>query len=626
MRQLPLKPGALKVGTNRFRPLGLCAALACATALPVQAQQVFNLDEIVFSANFAPTLRNRTGSSVTVVDADQLQKAGDQQLSTLLSRLPGVSVYHSGGPGQEASLRMRGSDPRYVAVYVDGIRVDDTTTIGRAFDFRAMTTGDIGRIEILRGSQSAMFGGSAVAGVINITSRRAAEEGFSQSFNAEIGSYDTATATYSLGFRDDRLEASMNVTHLRTRGFSAYDTLPKNPANQPDGFEGTRLSFSARYQVSEDLAVGGSAFLVRANGDYDDFGADANNRSARQEIGARAFAEYRTGIVLHEVAASRYKVTRDFFSPAQARYTGTRDTLSYQATAEVSDQFTLILGADTTRETGVTPSNIINATRTSGVYGQALWAPTTALDVSLTARIDRDSDFGNFPSGRLAVAWQAADGVTLRGAVARGYLSPTIFQRFGEPLFGIGPNPGLTPERSRSAELGVDVELAGGAILSATAFYIAVDNAIDYVFGAPPTYQNLPGTSPRKGLELAAQLPLGEAVVLGATYTYTDARQPNGTRAARVPRHDLGVTLDAVLNDRLTGTLALHHVADRPNDGFPAQPMPDYTVVNAGLRYALTPGIDLSLRVENLFNAQYQQVLGYGTAERSVYIGLASRF
>lgn len=606
--------------------LSLCAALACATVLPAQAQQVFDLDEIVFSANFAPTLRNRTGASVTVVDADQIQRAGDQQLSTLLSRLPGVSVYHSGGPGQEASLRMRGSDPRYVAVYVDGIRVDDTTTIGRAFDFRAMTTGDIGRIEILRGSQSAMFGGSAVAGVVNITSKRAVEDGFSQSASAEFGSYGTATASYSLGYRDDRLEAAMNVTHLRSRGFSAFDTLPKSPAKQPDGFEGSRLSFSARYQVSEDVAIGGSAFFVRANADYDDFGADANNRSKRQEVGARVFAEYRTGIVLHEVAASRYHITRDFFSPAQARYTGTRDTLSYQATAEVSGQLTLILGADTNRETAVTPSNIVNATRTSGLYGQALWAPTEALDVSFTARVDRDSDFGNFATGRLAIAWQAAEGVTLRGAVARGYLSPTIFQRFGEPLFGIGPNPGLTPERSRSAELGVDVEFAGGAILSATAFYIGVENAIDYVFGAPPSYQNLPGRSPRKGLELSAQLPVGETVVLGATYTYTDARRPNGTRAARVSRHDLGLTLDAVLADRLRGMLAVHHVADRPADGFPAVPMPDYTLVNAGLRSELTPQLDLSLRVENLFNTQYQQVQGYGTAERSVYLGLASRF
>lgn len=610
---------------SRF-PLSLLAALACATAIPAQAQQVFDLDEIVFSANFAPMLRNRTGSNVTVVDAEELRKAGDQQLSTLLSRLPGVSVYSSGGLGQTADLRIRGSNPRYVAVYVDGIRVDDTTTIGREFNFGAMTTGDIGRVEILRGSQSAMFGGSSVAGVINITSKRAVEDGFSQSITAEFGSYDTATATYSLGYRDERFEASMNVTHLRSRGFSAFDTLPKNPANKPDGFEGTRLSFSARYQVSEDFAIGGSAFVVRAKADYDNFGADANNRSERDEMGLRAFAEYRTGIVLHEVAASRYKVTRDFFSPAQARYTGDRDTLSYQATAEISEQLTLIFGADTSSETGVTPSNITNTTRTSGIYGQALWAPMETLDISVTARVDRDSAFGNFATGRLAVAWQATEGVTLRGAVARGYLSPSLFQRFGEPLFGIGGNPGLTPERSRSAELGVDVEFAGGAIVSATAFYIAVENAIDYVFGAPPTYQNVVGKSPRKGLEVSAQVPIGENFVLGAAYTYTDARRPNGARASRVPKHDLGLTLDATLAEGLTGTLAVHHVADRPNDGFPAQVMPDYTVVNAGLRYELTPTLDLSLRIENLFNEQYQQVQGYATAERAFYIGVVSRF
>lgn len=602
------------------------AALACALGAPAQAQQVFDLDEIVFSANFAPTLRNRTGASVTIVGAEELQKAGDQQVVTLLARLPGVSVTQSGGLGQPASLRIRGSNPRYVAVYVDGIRVDDTTGIANEFDFRAMTSGDIGRIEVLRGSQSAMFGGSAVAGVVNITSKRAEADGFSQSVAAEFGSYGTATASYSLGFRDDRFEASLTATHLRTRGFSAFDTLPKDPANAPDGADSSRLSFAARYQVSEDFAVGGSAFVARSDADYDDFGADAPNTSKRQEVGARVFAEYRTGIVLHEVAASRYRMQRVFFSPAEDRYFGVRDSVSYRATAEVSETLTLILGADTMRETARTPSNLTNVTRTSGVFGQALWAPHDDLDISVTARVDRDSAFGTFPTGRLAFAWQAAEGVTLRGAVARGYLSPSIFQRFGEPLFGIGPNPGLRPERSRSAELGVDMEFAGGAIVSATAFYISVENAIDYVFGAPPTYQNLVGKSPRKGLELSAQLPVGEAIVLGASYTYTDARQPSGARLARVPRHELGVTVDAALAERLSGNLSVHHVADRTPDGFPAVPMPDYTVVNAGLRYALTPSLDLTLRVENLFNARYQQVQGYGTPERSVYVGVASRF
>lgn len=611
-----------------MRPLlpSVAAALACAAALPAQAQQAFDLGEVVFSANFAPTPRNRTGASITIIGSEELRHAGDSQVSTLLSRVPGVGVVHSGGPGQPANLRMRGSDPRYVAVLVDGVRVDDPTGIATEFDFRHMGAADIGRIEVLRGSQSAVYGGSAIAGVVDITGRRPEADGFSQSFDAEYGRYNTRRAAWSMAFRDDRFQAALTLSHDASDGFSAFDTLPPDPTLNPDGWESNRLSLWTRYQVSEDVAIGASVFVQRARADFDDFGADADNLSKRREIGGRVFAEIVTGDVRHDLDVTRYEITRDLFSPGFERYEGTRTTASYQASVPAAPDLTLIFGADYTRDTAVTPSDIRNATRVAGIFGQALWAPRDDLDLSLVARVDRDSEFGTFPTGRLAMAWQAADGVTLRGALARGYLTPSSFQRFGEPLFAIGPNPNLTPERSLSAEIGADVDFAGGAVLSATAFYIAVDNRIDFVFGAPSTYQNLPGRSPRRGLELAGEVPLGEGYVLGASYTYTDARRPDGTRAPRVPRHDLTLTLDAALTDRLQGSLSLHHVAGRPDDGFPAVAMPDYTLLNVGLRHALTDQIDLNLRVENLFNARYQQVQGYGTSGRAAYIGLSSRF
>jgi vitamin B12 transporter len=605
--------------------LPLMAILLAGTA-PVFAQEsgVFDLDEIVFSPNLVPTALSRTGVSVTVVSEEELSAAGDQQLSSFLGRLPGLSVSTEGALGQQSILRLRGADPRYIAVLVDGVRVDDPTGITVGFNFGHLTTADIGRIEVLRGSQSALFGGSAVAGVINITTKRAEAEGFSQRAAAEVGSFDTASAQYALQFRDDRFEAALTLSKVKTGGFSTYDTLPKDPTLEADGFDSERLSLSGRYQVNDALALGLSFFAQRTESEYDDFRADGDNRQKRQETGARVFAEFQAGQTQHLFDMTRYDITREFFSPDRDRYRGDRTGFSYQGTTVVSPALTLVYGADTTEETALTPTDLRNKTRISGVFVQGLWAPSSDLDVSLTARIDENSDFGTFTTSRLAAAWQVGDAVTLRGALARGYRAPSIFERFGEPLFAIAENPALEPESSDSVEIGMDYKLSNGGVLGATAFFLSVEDRIAYVPGTPNIYDNVTGRSETKGIELSGKLPLGDRLSLGASYTYTDARTPTGARQNRVPRHEIGVSLESEITQRLRATVSLQHVADRPDDFGVA--MDDFTVVNANFRYDITDTLEAHFRIENLFDEQYQHVAGYATSDRAFYVGLSSRF
>jgi vitamin B12 transporter len=156
-----------------------------------------------------------------------------------------------------------------------------------------------------------------------------------------------------------------------------------------------------------------------------------------------------------------------------------------------------------------------------------------------------------------------------------------------------------------------------------------VDNLITYQFGAPSTLVNLPGVSTRQGVELAGSLPVSDAVVLGLSYTYTDGRRPDGTRLVQVPYHDLALTIDADLSDRLSGGLTLLHVAGRrDNDAnsFAPKDMPDYTVLNAKLNYDLNPTTALYLKVENILDEKYQMVDGYAASGRAVYVGLEASF
>ena len=621
--------------------LRLCAstALMGAMAFPASAQQIINLEEITFSANLATTEIARSGASVSVVTRDDLDAAGAVQLVDVLSRLPGITVTQNGGPGGSASLRIRGAGPEYVAVYVDGIRVDDPSSPQTAFNFGTLSTADIGRIEVLRGSQSALYGGSAVGGVVNISTLGATEDGVTQSLQLEAGSYRTYLARYGIAYRDERFEAAVNVSHQRTRGFSAHEPFPGAPGLEPDGLETSRLSFSGRYQMTDETALGLSGFVQDSKSEFDNFGADADNLLKRREYGLRVFGEYAMGNTVHELSAALYDLNREAFQPrgvSAGAFEARRISFAYKGVTELSPALTLIYGADTQREAITVRGQGPDSTRVSGIFAQALWTPRDDLDVSATLRADHNSGFGTFYTGRIAAAWQASEGLVLRGAAGRGFRAPSINEQLGNPVWSIAPNPDLAPETSISAEIGADYSFANGAEISATLFHLTTDDAITYCALMPGAwgpacpnpgpagfsnqYQNIAGKTKRRGFEFAAAVPVTDAHRVDLAYTYTDARNPSGARLARVPYHDVNIGLRSDWSDRVSSTLSLQHIGGRTDN------MPSYSVVNAGIRYRVNDHADLTLRIENLFNKQYQQVAGYGTSDRAIYLGVASRF
>jgi len=607
--------------------------IALLAAQPLFAQEIV-LDEIVVSANRTATALQKTGVSVSVVSEEDLNKRRDQSLATTLAALPGVSFTQQGPYGSQSNLRIRGADGRYLAVFVDGIRVSDPAAPTVSFDFGGLMTGDIGRIEVLRGSQSALWGGSAVGGVINITTRAALQDGTHQTAAAEAGSFGTAKLSYGLTQKDDKMELSFNVSHLRTDGYSAFDG-----GTERDGAQASRLTFAARYQVNDVLAVGGSILAQETTVDYDGYVAFTlsdvlGNSQTRRELGARVFAELAIGSTDHLFDVSVFDAKRtNIQASGTDTFSGRRLTLGYQGTTTVSDTLKLVYGLDWNKEeakyTNLPAGQGKN--ETYGAFGQILWSPSADFDLSATLRSDHNSGFGDFTTGRLAAAWRPAEGTTVRAAIATGFRAPSIDERFGDypGFFPFVGNPLLKPEESLSYELGIEHEYASGASVSATLFQLEVDNLITYKFGAPSTLENLPGVSVRKGLELAANLPINDKMTAGLAYTYTDARRPNGTRIAQVARHDLTLSLDTELSDRLSAGVQVHHVAGRvdndPNT-FALGAMPDFTVLNAAITYDLTDTAEAYLKVENLTDERYQLINGFAASRRAIYVGVAAKF
>lgn len=392
-----------------------------------------------------------------------------------------------------------------------------------------------------------------------------------------------------------------------------------------------RATLTARVAVSDAVTLGFAGFAQDLQQDFDGGFplTDQANRQNNRQGGARVFAEVRAGNTLHTLEASAFAVERVFNTGgAISRFDGARLGLAWRGETTVSPALAFLYGIETFEERA-TYANIPGGTATTGLTGgfvQALWAPTAQLDVSAAARVDHNSTFGTFATGRLAVAWRPDEATVVRAAIANGFRAPSIDERFGNypGLFPFVGNPALQPERSLSAEIGVERQFAGGAQVSATLFLLDTDNLITFVAGAPSTLVNRPGTAQRRGVELAAALPLGARAGLDVAYTYTDAVQASGARLGLVPRHQATATLRADLTDKLRAALTVTHVADRA--GQFGGTAPDYTVASASLRHALTDRADIWLRVENLGDAVYEVTPTYGTARRTVHLGVAARF
>jgi len=626
-----------------------------AAAAPAAAQEPFVLDEIVFAANLGEIEASRTGTSVTVLDEEDLDRTGESRLTDLLARQPGIGIRSQGPLGTQTGITVRGVSQNYVKVLFDGIDISDPSGPQVAYDFGRLTSFGLDRVEILRGSQSAVYGSQAIGGVVNLQTALPQEDGTTHAVEVEAGSYGTVSGNYSYGVRKGDGALGFNLSHVKTDGYSAANEADGN--TEADGYEATRLSVKGETVLENGVRLEFSAFAEDTEGEYDPrFYADPTRTSSialgdgesADEIangtsrGARLAAILEAGSTEHEFAISHFAIDRlntgsevflDFDSSppfaiigsslreSRLDYSGRRTSLSWTAVTPLSIG-TLSYGVDGTREeyasvidfgSGAEQSSA--NTNTLGAYAEWEAALSDTFDLTLSARADEHSEFGTFLTGRAAAAWRVSSDVILRGAVGTGFRAPS-----GYELFGPYGDPSLTPEESVSADLGIEKQFGQDVFARATMFWIETDNLIDYIGGS---YTQVAGTTRRQGLELEGETAISDSVRLTGAYAYTDSQNPSlssgNTWNSGFGRHQLALGLDADLSDRLTASWGLLHVADRPT-------LDDYTTANATFTYDLGNATEAYMRVENLTDEQYELVNGYGTSDRAFYVGLRASF
>lgn len=582
---------------------------------------VIELEDIVVFGGLLPTNLDTTGATIDVANSSDIQREG-ASATAALDLLPGVAVSANGGLGSSATVRIRGLSGPYVGVRIDGIDVTDPSGPQTAFNFGRLTTGSLDRLAVVKGTQSAVYGSEAIAGVVEVETWRPEVSGVSGKAQLELGSFETRSANLSFGYLDDRAELALSLGRVTSEGYSARDTDDEN-----DGFEQSLVNLFAAYQVSDAIRIGFNGFWSEGTAEYDQAATDPRGEIDETRRGVRMFGEVQAGAWTHELSFSRYQIER--FDPVgfTRDFLGERDTVAYLATRDLSSGVSLAFGADWSEERAALDGDAYDASN-SAVFAEVKATPTDAVELSLTLRYDDYSDFDGQLSGRAALSYRLDEATTVRASLGTGYRAPSLYERFG-PYAGSTP---LDPEESLSFDLGIEHSYGDRGKVKATVFWAEIDNLIG--FGSGPNclpsqtfgcYIQTDGTTETRGLELSGSYAITDRVRVSGAYTLTNTEN-DGERVVRVPRHDLSLALEADVTDRLQVGINMTRVSDTL-DGFGTlTPLDDYTVWDVSARYAITDMASVYGAIDNVGDVSYQTVRGFNAPDRTIRFGVETSF
>lgn len=638
-----------------------CAAALLAVAVPLSAQQdpVYQLDGLVITGAPQPRSESALGAHLTVLEGSTLRARGLVRLVDALRDVPGLALVEGGSFGSVSSVFLRGGESDFVQVLVDGVQVNEP---GGAFDFSGLTLENVERIEVLRGPASALYGSDAVGGVVQVITRAGAGAP-TGSLSVRGGSFGRRELVADLRGGNRTVSYGFSVSQSRTDGILAFN----------NDFENRVLSGVVRFvpddrsRIDVSTRIGAREFHFPTDGAGEPVDQNAFTYSDDASMGLNVERRVTDRLTV-DLALSSFQSDGGTDDAPD----GPADTLGFYGftslnalqRTEAGLQSHLRFGDVTVGTAGLELSSQTQRAFTesqsefgpsSGESSNERWNRAAFLHlvsdvgpVALNggARLEDNQRFGRTETWQLGASWAFGEAGRLRGAIGTGIKEPTFFENYATG-FAVG-NPDLRPERSSSWEVGAEQSLFGGALdLTATWFDQRFRDLIQYTFSPPapgdPNYFNVAeasaegieaGVVGRQGpLRLSADLTWLRTEVLDAGFDSGEgATFVEGEALLRRPSLIFGGSLGYARASGGRIFAAIRRIGtreDRDFSTFPATPvrLDPYTLVSLGgelpvlRRSGSRPDVTLTVRAENLLDVSYQEVFGFGTPGRGIYVG-----
>jgi len=632
------------------KTLLLLATSSLMLALPVQAQADGNSPEVILRhelregvitvlANGERSYAGNNGLPLTVFEREEIEALQGPDIARLLERVPGVTISRNGGQGSLAGLRLRGAEADQLLVLRDGVPVMDVAAPGGGFDLSAVLPASLGKVELLRSSNSTIWGSQAIGGILSLESPRD-RDGLAAGI--EYGGPESIYSHALAGLAGERGSLALHGSFLDSSGISAVAG-----GREADGVRQWALGSTGALDLAPGLQLRASGDFGRARLEIDGFPAPAYRLADTDEVqesrtvsasGTLAYVSREFDLRGSFGLSDTQRENFDSASAAAANYS-TRGWIERAdlrgAWRPVSD-WSLHFGGERQWSRMETLFDPRRATASGAVYAQIGHAGER-LVLNAGLRLDHHRDFGRHWSFGTDGAIRLGDGWRLRGSWGEGFKAPTLFQLHSD--YG---NAALRPERSRSMDAGIAYD---GAVIAAqlSLFRRDSEELIGFVscsgagggicaerpFG---TYDNI-GKARAQGVELEFDWEVAADVRLTAAYAYVEAEDhtpgaaSRGNDLARRPRHAGSATLAwTEPQSGLALAADLRVVSASFDDAANLVRMAGHALGTIRASLPLIAGTELFGRVENLWDENYETAAGYGTAGRTGHVGVRSAF
>lgn len=648
--------------------VGALAAFLQAASAQDNPQGTQVLPAIVVSPTTIPTPAVQIASSVTVITSADIERQHYVTVPDTLTAVPGLNVVQSGGPGGQTSVFIRGTNSNQVKVLIDGVDASDPSNPNGAFDFAHLLTGDIARIEVLRGPQSGLYGSDAIGGVISITTKKG--EGPTKiTASLEGGSFQTFNQTAGLSGSQGEFNYAFNVLHFRAGSVpvTPLNLLAPGEKRNNDSYDNWTYSSRLGADLSDNLAANLIGRYTEAkHGLTADDAVNFPPNSAPEVLQdtQRNHQLFTRGEVVWSLLDGRFKnffgvnysnqwtwffdPNPDSFSPFGSvappiTNVGQRLKFDWRGEIGVAPGQTLVLGLEDQKESLRTDSTAtepdVQTTTTASTGNKAAYVELQSefnkhFFLVSNIRYDDNDSFGAHTTWRIAPNFIVPGIETkLKATYGTGFKAPTLVELFvnNPSLFQVA-NPNLQPEISTGYDFGFEQPVLNGRVNFGLTYYRNdVRNLIVNVFNGATftaTYMNV-GHANMYGIESFASAAVTDELKVRVDYTTTHTRdETTNLGLLRRPGNKTSVAAIWTPLNQLMLSATVVHVSswvdvNRDTAVFvPRLDAPSYTTVNLAANYNVTKNVTVFARADNMFNYQYQNPYGFLRPGLGIYGGL----
>ena len=630
----------------------------------LSSSNIFADDIPIIVISPGKTLQSKSivGSDVEVITGDAISNSNQFFIGDILdNNMNGINYFQQGGMGTVSGIQLRGQPKRYTTVYIDGVKVSDPSTPSNDYYFNNLMTGSFDRVEVLKGAQSSLYGSGALAGTIQLFSKKG-REGHNKNIKISTGSFGSQKLDLSFDGKTNDYDYYFGYTNFSTDGESAM-----NDNGEDDGYRSDSLTMNFGYNFYENFRFENFVYYNDSFLEYDAVNKSQVDNDATDDQQAiytgRLIYDY--GNLKNTFSYNNTYILRNTTGNTNKNYYGYRDSINFLSEYNFSLDNKIIFGFDNEFDKAeMTTYYSSNQYRESdeAIYSQYFdlqLRPGEKTYTTFGLRRDDHTTAEDYYTGRATLAYKLNNNTKLRTNLGTSVRFPSLYSyHHGHSLKN---KESLKAETGKSIDIGIDKFFPENNInLNITAFFLKYKDDIkgwaSHGGGSRYTYDGEDGefvldnsSSKTKsyGLELQSDWKLNDAYALGVGYTRTESRDGttcdnpdatggpgsaacNDTMNVRVPRHQINFSGSKILGN-LVQTFKLKYVGERRdygniNQSFQDVILSDYFTADYNLNYKIFNTYNFNFSAKNIFDKKYSEAYEYKAPGRSLNFMLNKNF